>query len=154
MFTIQEIVEMGIRIEKNGEAVYRDAIKRISNPELESLLEWVADEEVGHSKWLTDVKGMSEEADRDPFVEEMARELLFDQMGDQTFSLKEVDFSKIGGVDDLITVFIEFENDGILFYEMLRSFIQDAEVQAQLDRVVAEERRHIQKLEEFSTDKS
>ncbi len=153
MFTIQEIVDMAIRIEKNGEAVYRDAIERISNPGLQSLLEWMADEEVGHTKWLMELKGMSEEAERNPFVEEMTRELLSDQMGDQSFSLKEVDFSKIEGVEDLIAVFIEFENDGILFYEMLQSFIQDKEVLAQLDQVVAEEKRHIQRMEEFLTDK-
>ncbi|MCP4693855.1 MAG: ferritin family protein, partial [Desulfobacterales bacterium] len=132
MFTIQEILDMAIRIEKNGEAVYRDAIEKMSDPRLESLLEWMADEEVGHAKWLAELKGLAENPEKNPFIEEMTRELLADQMGDQSFSLKEVDFSRVGGVDDLIAVFIEFENDGILFYEMLQPFIQDKDALARL----------------------
>ena len=45
MFTINEILNMAIQIEKNGEAVYRKSIEQISDPKLVSLLEWMADEE-------------------------------------------------------------------------------------------------------------
>lgn len=149
MFTIQEILDMAIRIEKNGEAVYRDAIGNISDPGLESLLEWMADEEVGHASWLAELKEAAESGERNPFVEEMTRELLADRIGGQSFSLKEVDFSRIGNIDELIDVFIEFENDGILFYEMLRPFIRDEDARARLDQVIAEEKRHIRKLRDF-----
>ena len=56
MFAIKEIIDMAIRIEKNGEAVYRSAMEKISNPALVSLLEWMADEEDCHAKWFSDLK--------------------------------------------------------------------------------------------------
>ena len=56
MFAIKEIIDMAIRIEKNGEAVYRSAMEKISNPALVSLLEWMADEEDGHAQLLTGAK--------------------------------------------------------------------------------------------------
>ena len=63
--------------------------------------------------------------------------------------LIEVDFSQIDRIDDLIDIFIEFEEDGILFYEMLLPFIQDQETMAQLNKIITEEKNHIEQLREF-----
>ncbi len=75
MFTIKEILDMAIRIEKNGEVVYRNAIEKISNPALVSLLKWMADEEVNHAKWFSKLKQEVETLSKNPFIEEMSREL-------------------------------------------------------------------------------
>ena len=55
MFAIKEIIDMAIRIEKNGEAVYRSAMEKISNPALVSLLEWMADEEDSHRQKFAEI---------------------------------------------------------------------------------------------------
>lgn len=52
MFSANELLDLAIKLEKNGEAVYRDAIEKIPNPELVRLLEWMADEEVKHAQHL------------------------------------------------------------------------------------------------------
>jgi len=149
LFAIKEIIDMAIRIEKNGEAVYRSAMEKISNPALVSLLEWMADEEDRHAKWFSDLKQEVEALSKNPFKEEMSRELLNDLIGEQSFSLKEVDFSQIDSINDLIFTFIEFEEDSILFYEMLKPFIQDEDTLAQLDKIIVEENSHIERLREF-----
>ncbi len=149
MFAIKEIIDMAIRIEKNGEAVYRSAVEKISNPALVSLLEWMADEEDRHAKWFSDLKQEVEALSENPFIEEMSRELLNDLIGEQSFSLKEVDFSKVDSINELTFTFIEFEEDSILFYEMLQPFIKDKDTLAQLDKIIAEENRHIELLREF-----
>ena len=140
---------MAIRIEKNGEAVYRNAMEKISNPTLVSLLEWMADEEVDHAKWFSDLKQEIETPSKNPFIEDMSHELLNDIIGDQSFSLKEVDFNKIEHLSDLIDIFIEFEKDGILFYEMLQMLIQNEDTLAQLHKIITEDNNHIQQLREF-----
>lgn len=140
---------MAIRIEENGEAIYRNAMEKISNPTLVSLLEWMADEEVDHAKWFSDLKQEIETPSKNPFMEDMNQELLNDIIGDQSFSLKEVDFSQIEHSRNLIDIFIEFEKDSILFYEMLQVLIQDEETLAQLHKIITEEYNHIQKLQEF-----
>jgi len=149
LFTIKEVIDLAIRIEKNGEAVYRSAIERISNPTLVSLLEWMADEEVSHAKWFSELKQEVETLSRNPFIEEMSRELLNDTFGEQSFSLKEVDFSQVDRINDLINIFIEFEKDSILFYEMLQPFIQSEDTLVTLNKIIAEEKRHIEQLREF-----
>lgn len=149
MFAIKEIIDMAIRIEKNGEAVYRSAIEKISNPALVSLLEWMADEEDCHAKWFSDLKQEVEALSENPIIEEMSREHLSDLIGEQSFSLKEVDFSQVDSTNELIFIFIEFEKDSILFYEMLKPFIQDEDTLAQLDKIIVEENSHIERLREF-----
>jgi len=139
---------MAIQIEQNGEAVYRSAIKNISHPALISLLEWMADEEVKHEKFFSEMKQEYETLSKNPFVEEMSRELFNDLLGDQSFSLKEIDFSQIQRAEELIDVFIEFEKDSILFYEMLQPFIQDTDTRVQLNTIIAEEKQHIEQLQE------
>ncbi|MBW1842681.1 MAG: ferritin family protein [Deltaproteobacteria bacterium] len=140
---------MAIRIEKNGEAVYRRAVEKISDPALVSLLEWMADEEVQHAVWFKELKQNYESESLNPFGQEMGRDFFEDFMGDQSFSLKEVDFSRVGRIDELIDIFIEFEEDGILFYEMLQPFIQDQDTLEKLNKIIEEEKQHIEELREF-----
>jgi len=149
MFAAEEILDMAIRIEKNGEAVYRNAVEKISNPALISLLEWMADEEVEHAEWFLELKEEAATPAKSPFVQEMGREFINGILGKQSFSLKEVDFSRINRINDLIDIFIEFEEDGILFYEMLQPFIQDQETLVQLNKIIGEEKSHIEQLRKF-----
>jgi rubrerythrin len=82
-------------------------------------------------------------------MEEMNRELVQEMLGDQTFSLKEVDLASIEDPDVLVGRFIEFERDSILFYQMLQPFLKDETASQNLERIIAEENRHIEKLQEF-----
>ena len=149
MFAAEEILDMAIRLEQNGEAVYRSAVEKIATPALISLLEWMADEEVKHAEWFLELKAETATLAKSPFVQEMGQEFINSILGEQSFSLKEVDFSQIDRINDLIDILIEFEEDGILFYEMLQPFIQDQETLGKLDRIIAEEKHHIEQLREF-----
>ena len=125
MFSAKEIIELAIKIEKNGEAVYRSAIEKVPNPGLVPLLEWMADEEVKHANWFAELKHNLEIKNENPFVEEMGHELFNEMLGDKNFSLKDVDFAAIEEIDDLIETFIEFEKDSIIFYEVLKPFVEN-----------------------------
>ena len=149
MFSANEIIDLAIKLEKNGEAVYRGAIAEVSRPELAALLEWIADEEVKHVEWFSQLKLNIETKNENPFAEEMGRELLNEMLGEKNFSLRDVDFSSITEVDDLIEIFIEFEKDSIIFYEVLKPFIDDPAVWDYLKKIVDEEKRHIERLKEF-----
>lgn len=149
MFSIHEILDIAIKLEKNGETVYRNAIAKVSKPELVSLLEWMAEEEVKHAEWFTELKHALETKNVNPFVEEMGRELFNDLLGDKNFSLKEVDFSTVDQLDDLVAIFIEFEKDSVLFYQVLEPFIEDADTRENLKKIINEENRHIKRLQEI-----
>jgi len=153
LFSAKEIIELAIKIEKNGEAVYRSAIEKVPNPGLVPLLEWMADEEVKHANWFAELKHNLETKNENPFVEEMGHELFNEMLGDKNFSLKDVDFATIEEIDDLIETFIEFEKDSIIFYEVLKPFVEDPVVREYLNKIIDEEKHHIELLKEITDRK-
>jgi rubrerythrin len=84
-------------------------------------------------------------------MEEMGREIFTDMLGEKSFSHRDVDFSKIEQAHDLVAVFIEFEQDTVLFYETLKPFIEDNDTLNNLEKILAEENNHIAKLHKFLT---
>jgi rubrerythrin len=154
MFSVIEILDLAIQLEKNGESVYRDAIEEVASADLVSSLAWMADEEAKHSEWLSELKKNIETKSINPFMEEMGRQVFGDLLGAKNFSHEKVDFSRVDRTADLIAIFVEFEKDTILFYETLVPFIQDAVTLDHLEKIIAEENSHIEKLCEFSADKT
>ena len=153
MFSTKEIIDLAIKLEKNGEAVYRSAIEKVSMPGLVPLLEWMADEEVKHADWFAQLKLNLETKNENPFVAEMSRELFSEMLGDKNFSLKEVDFSSIENINELVEIFIEFEKDSIIFYEVLKPFVEDPVAREHLSKIIDEEESHIERLKEVKNRK-
>lgn len=154
MFSIQEILDLAIRLENNGESVYRQAVDVIGEPELASLLQWMADEEVEHARWFAELKQKLKTDAANLFMAEMSREVFADFLGEKSFSHQEVDFSSLDRVSDLVAVFVEFEEDTILFYETLKPFIEDNDTRNNLDKIITEENKHIEKLHQFIADET
>jgi rubrerythrin len=149
VFEIKEILDLAIRLEKNGEATYRQAILAAGDADLKAALEWMAQEEARHGQWFARLKTSLEGEGRNPFMEEMSRELFDDLVGGQSFSLREVDFAAVESLGELVEIFIEFEKDTVLFYEMIAPFIEDPETRTHLQTIIAEENRHIARLKGF-----
>ena len=146
MFTMNDLFEIAIKMEKNGEAVYSNAAEKIKNSELKSLLEWMADEEASHARWFLNKKNTLSMGKEEARLKEMVPQGLQDMMGEKTLSLNEVDFNKIKTVSGLMETFTGFENDTILFYELLEMFIEDKTVLNGLKQIILEEKKHVEKL--------
>jgi rubrerythrin len=149
VFDSKEILDLAIRFETNGEATYRRAIEVCPDKGLQALLDWMAGEEALHARWFAQLKDGLDTGSRNPFLEEMGQVLLSDVVGGQSFSLKEVDFAKVRSPRELVAIFIEFERDTVLFYEMIAPFVEEQGTRAQLEAIIAEENRHIERLTEF-----
>jgi rubrerythrin len=150
MFSVDEIADIAVQLETNGEKVYRKALKLVSDPELISLLEWLADEEARHAAWFSALGAQAQHfAEFDPQVGEMGKALLRDVFGNQVFSLMDVDFSAVDEKLQIFALAAEFEKDTILFYEMLRPFVLDEQTLRQLDAIIAEENKHVARLQEL-----
>jgi len=154
MFSVHEILDLAVQLEKNGESVYRNAVDKVQNPDLVSLLIWMADEEARHMSWFSEVKNNFETHSINPFMEEMGRQVFGGMLGEKSFSHRNVDFSKVERLDDLIGIFLEFEKDTVLFYETLIPFIEDDDTLETMAKIIAEENHHIKKLHEFLVDKT
>lgn len=152
MFTITELLDIAIRIEKNGEKAYRAASQKVENENVGSLLVWLSEQEAIHTAFFSSLKDAAP-VSPDPIPEENLNGPLIDQlMEGKSFSLSEINFLTITQLYELIQIAIEFERDTILFYELLKSFIQDNDAKDKLDTIIQEERQHIQKLKLLMPD--
>ncbi len=147
MFTMDDLLEIAIKMEKNGQATYIDSAAKLDDAQLKEMLEWMADEEACHARWFTDIKdGLTLKTD-EAKLKAMVPAVLQDMMGENTLSLDEIDFSAVTTVGQLFNIFIDFEKETIEFYEMLELFIEDTAVIEGLNTIIREEKKHVQTLE-------
>jgi rubrerythrin len=143
MFSASEVFDIAIQLEENGESFYRQAVLQVSDEHLKELLIWLAEQEMKHRELFVDMKRTFSHEPEDRWVDVASGAILQGAMGTHGFSLDEVDFSTIPDERSLLQVAIGFEEDGIMFYELIRSFLKDVPTQLQLDRIIQEERAHI-----------
>lgn len=148
MFSVTEIFDMAIQLEENGERFYRQAISQVADDHLKELLNWLADQEMRHRELFVEMKASFQHKPEERWAEEASGAILQSAMGEHGFSLDEVDFSAIPDERTLLRVAIGFEQDGIMFYELIGSFVTDVPTRLQLDRIIQEERGHIRLFEE------
>ena len=146
MFTLDDLFEMAVKMEKNGEAVYRNAVEKIRQNNLVEVLTWMAAEEAAHGRWFSDQKSRLSLQPEEKDLKEMIPQVLQDMMGEKTLSLDDVAFDRIATPQELLNTFIEFEKDTIRFYELLEIFIEEEDVLKGLKKIIREEKTHVEKL--------
>lgn len=146
MFSLKDIIDIAMQIEQNSEKIYRYAAKKIEDPSMRSLLQWLADEEVKHMEWFEALKDNIADIGEHPEQMKFGRVLLQNAVGTHSLSLEDADFSTMDQVQDLINLVMEFENDTVLFYKMLQPLIEDQKTLEQLHAIIQEEENHARRL--------
>ena len=151
MFSPREILDIAIRIEQNAEASYRNAAATAGNPAISVALQCMAEEEASHAKLFRDLREKLSTASGNPIMEEMSRSLLEDLLGKKCFALDALETDPVDDLEQLVSISLEFENDTILFYQMIRKFIQDEVARNQVAVIIEEEKAHIEQLKKMQT---
>ncbi len=149
MFTIADILDVAVQLEKNGSKVYRQAMEQVSDPDLMSMLQWLAEEEEAHIRWFQEMRQLTKGVHTNPDLEELGRRMLRDAVGESAFSLQDKDIPAMEQVRELVDTALEFERDTVLFYEMIASVVEKEETRLQLNQVIEEEKQHVRKLQDF-----
>ena len=147
MFTLSDIIEIALQIEKNGESTYRRAQRKTSDPSLADLLGLLADEELEHQRWFAEFKSRVGNKPVDQNLEAMGRELFQNILGEKAFSLDEVDLSQVPDIQAVMRISAEFEQDTVVFYEMLEPFVEEPRSREDLRAIIEEEKRHVRDLQ-------
>lgn len=147
MFTMNDLLDIAVKMEENGKRVYSQAMDKTRILELKALLQWMAAEESAHGKWFSAQKEILDPALGD--FEMMLPEVLQEMMGEKSLSLDGVAFSTITHSAQMLEIFMEFEKDTILFYEFLQAFIEDKQTLAGLQKIIQEETTHVTKIKEM-----
>ncbi len=151
MFTIADVRDIAIQIERNGEAAYLQARESVDDPESARLLGLMADQEREHARWFEQLQLPQDPERQDPQIAQMGRELLQNITAKQTFSLDVDQLIAAEEIHNVLQQAQEFEKDTILFYEMLFDFLDEGvAARRQLERIIEEERTHIVQLEKMA----
>jgi rubrerythrin len=149
MFEIGEIVEIAVQLEKNGAKTYRHASQCVSDESVAGVLGELAEDETRHAGWFGQLGDRLRATKAvDSALEDMGKELLKNMVKEQAFSLQEADFTSVDKLEDVLTTAVAFEEDTILFYQMLGSFIGDERTIQHLEDIIEEEKKHIRILRE------
>lgn len=154
MFRITDIVNIAIQIEKNGERSYRQAADKVTDPEIREMLLRLAEEERHHQEWFASFDSGSEIDPEHAELEAMGRSLLQDMVAKETFSLDQEELNATDTMADLFRQAKGFEEDTVLFYEFLKGLLDDPLAVTRIDIIIAEERRHAERLEQVAASLS
>lgn len=147
MFTMADIRTIAIQIEENGEAAYRRAAARSTDPERARLFTWMADEERSHCEQFAAMALGGPLTPEQAELEVMGRALLQDIVRSQTFSLDGDQLDEAAGMAEVLDQSLEFERDTIQFYEFLAGFLDDPAAIRQMETIIAQEQGHVRQLD-------
>jgi rubrerythrin len=148
-FSGEEIVEMAIRTEDTGYDFYKEAAGNSGNEKLKELFEYLAEEELKHRKAYAGLKDVIDEKALGTPIDWNEVGEYIQAMTDSSFFLgsdKNINLASRASTDaEAVEFAIGFEKDTLLFFYHIRDLVREAN-RPVVDRIIAEEKIHIQKL--------
>ncbi|MCE5243703.1 MAG: ferritin family protein [Desulfobacteraceae bacterium] len=148
MFSSGDICGIAVQIEENGERFYREAACHVNEASCKDLLLFIAEEEARHRTFFLDMKATLP-ARGEEWAERMSGRILEDAVADHAFSLDDTPAESLADGRVIIRTALGMEEDSILFYELLLSFVSDEETSRHIREIIAEERRHVEVLQKL-----
>jgi rubrerythrin len=148
VFSADEVFEMAVQIERNGEKFYRDSAKRIKDSAARELLTRLADMEIEHQKVFEGMKMALTSADQKAMTFDPNNETglyLASLANTKVFFEKDIDASKLEGI---FKSALAAEKDSIAFYLGMKDIVPAASGRDKIEDIIKEEMRHIRILGE------
>jgi rubrerythrin len=147
VFSIADIRNIAVQIEKNGEETYRNAGVASTDLEMVAILTRMAEDERRHAEWFAAIRLEKPLSEEQREMEAMGRTLLQDMVKGNTFLLERSELERAKTVAEVLARAKVFEQDTILFYQFIQGLIDEPEATRWLEKIIAEERNHICQLE-------
>ncbi len=142
MFTMTDIRDIAIQIERNGEESYRRASEAVVDSKIAIIFRWLTEEERRHAEYFASLSPDQPLSPEQSEIEAMGRSLLQDMVRGKTFSLDQESLNSAENLGEMLNQSRAFELDTVLFYEFLRDIVDDAATKRQLNAIIEEEQRH------------
>jgi len=153
-FNADEVFEMGMDIEKNGEAYYNKAAELASDPQVKKVFEYLAGEEKTHWETFKQLRDelsgetstptvIDPEGVNNLYLEALVKSRLFSNVEEA----EKVAADAPDAVAALNAALI-FEKDTILFFSTMRSMTREDLGADKINLLIAEEQKHIIRISE------
>ncbi len=151
-FNSDEVLEMAIRIERNGAAFYWKAAGMQSDAENKKFLEGLAAMEDQHQKTFAEMRKTLTEADKggkvfDPY-NEVSQYLasMADTLGGEGRPSVADALTGNETLEDILRTALGLEKDAILFYLGLKDMVPPKYGREKIEEIIREEKQHVAKL--------
>lgn len=147
-YTGEEIINLAITIEKEGQEFYDKALSYAKGYKLKEALIFLAREEEKHVAVFQKIgdKLVKEFVPNESYEGEY-EEYLKSIVNSRSFSIKKVEemVKSLDGDKDILNFAIGFEKDSILIFSEFKAFVND-EGKKIIDELIEEEKDHIRKI--------
>ena len=148
-FNADEVFEMGMDIEQNGEAYYRKAAELTEDPEVKKIFDDLMTAEQQHYETFKKLRENLPAKDTTPLVSDpddqeylyldaLVKSRLFNNVREA-----EEAVSKASGPIETLKGALIFEKDTILFFTEMKGRTREDLGKNEIDRLIAEEREHV-----------
>ena len=148
-FNADEVFEMGMDIEQNGEAYYRKAAELTEDPEIKKIFNDLMTAEQQHYETFKKLRENLPAKDTTPLVSDpddqeylyldaLVKSRLFNNVREA-----EEAVSKASGPIETLKGALIFEKDTILFFTEMKGRTREDLGKNEIDRLIAEEREHV-----------
>jgi len=148
VFNADEIFEMALQIERNGENFYRDSARKVKDSEAGDILAKLGDMEIEHQKIFRGIKSALTAADKKAMTYDPNNEAglyLASLANTKVFFEKDLDTSNLEGI---FKSAMAAEKDSIAFYLGMKDLVPMGSGKEKIEEIIKEEMRHIRILGE------
>ncbi|MCK9309093.1 MAG: ferritin family protein [Candidatus Cloacimonetes bacterium] len=154
VYSVNEVIEMAVQIEKNGFAFYHEATKRKDlDAKTKEFIEFLRDQELNHEKLFLNLR---DDLDMEILQLspdwELAAEYLKTIVEGRIFNSESSAIQLAAGAKDIYGVVenaISFEKDTLLYFHALADNIVNPKTKDVLRKIINEEVSHVLKLNDF-----
>ncbi len=153
-FSKNEIIEMAVKIEKQGFAFYdRASLRTDLNNDAKKLLQTLRDEEKVHEQTFLNLREKIDNFDLKSDINWDEAKLYIQSMVDiHLFSQPEKAIQLAASardMKDLVSNAIQFEKDTLLFFYFIKKFVAKEKSKKAIENIIDEEISHVVKLKKI-----
>jgi rubrerythrin len=149
IYNADEIYEMGIQIEKNGQAFYEAAAEAAADSETRKLLSDLARWEETHVALFSDLKKkLPGDLQEDPRLDlDQQKAIYLKAAADSHIFTKHRDPKALAktckGPLDVLNIAMDFEKDSVVLYTAMKDLVPENLGKETIDKLIKEEMGHI-----------
>ncbi len=151
-FSADEVYEMGMDIEKNGEAYYRKAAELAKDEAIKAIFVDLMEQEMEHYKTFKELRESLSGKSTAPTVadpEDQSYLYLNALVKSRLFSNEheaEALATKVKDEMEALRAAMSFEKDTILFFLSMKDMVSDEKGKSEIDRLINEEHKHVVRI--------
>ena len=148
-FSADEVFEMGMDVEKNGEAYYKKAAELAKDPQIKKAFNYLAAEEQKHWETFKELRESlppkssmptiaDPEGQKGLYLDALVRSRLFNN----TREAEKV-ASSVENEIEALKAALNFEKDTILFFQTMQSMTREDLGRDKIQQLIEEEQKHV-----------